>query len=281
MTTYIHLNLKRFDVLNQLGGVNHQENVKEWGSDLLMKIQPLLAEIKENQDVEFVVYLPEAHLIPALNQQVADSPIEIGCQSVYRKDIRAGENFGAFTTNRPAASMKQLGVTQTIIGHFEERVDKNELLAAAGVTDFSSTNQILNQEIKMAQSQGMKVLYCVGESATEKSNWQEVLKEQVIVGLDGVDESQVVIAYEPIWAIGPGKTPPSAVEIKEISDYLKKLKPQIPAIYGGGLKQENAQEIAGIDSIDGGLIALTRFSGNIGFYPEEYIEIIKQYFSEK
>lgn len=280
MTKYIHLNLKRFDVLNRLGGVNHQTKINQWASSIMEQVESELIELKKKHDVEFVVYLPEAHLLPALAAQSASQPLAVGCQSVFRKDVSPGGNFGAFTSNRPAAAMKQLGVNHTIIGHFEERLDKKELLQQANVTDFSSVNHVLNQEIKAAQNRQMKVLYCIGEAAEEKAQWQTVLKKQIEEGLAGVDESQIVIAYEPIWAIGPGKTPPTFTEIKEVSDYLKRLKPNIPVIYGGGLKLENAQGMAAIDSLDGGLIALTRFSGEIGFYPEEYLAIIKEYFGE-
>mgnify|MGYP003606514953 CR=1 FL=1 len=282
MTKYIHLNLKRFDVLDELGGVNHSKDITRWASNIMEQVQPTLIELKRKYDIECVVYFPETHLLPALSVQMEETPLKVGCQSVYRRDVSAGGNFGAFTTNRPAASMKQLGVTHTLIGHFEERLDKKELLEIAGATDFSSVNTILNQEIKAAQNQGLKVLYCIGESAEERmGDWQSVLKEQVLSGLVDVEEKSVVIAYEPIWAIGPGKTPPSFEQIQEVSDFLKSLKPDIPVIYGGGLKLDNAKGMATIDSLDGGLIALTRFSGDIGFYPEEYLAIINEYLGEK
>ena len=277
MKTFIHLNLKRFDVSEKFGGVNRSENLQNWAVEMMEQIQPKLTEIKAKYDVDFAIYLPEAHLIPAIQAKTPEEPIAIGCQSVFRKDISVGGNFGAFTSNRPATAMKQLGVTHTIIGHFEERLDKKEILATANVTDFSSVHTILNEEIKMAQKQNMSVLFCIGESMEEKPERESVLKEQILKGLEGVDESQIVIAYEPIWAIGPGKTPPTFAEIKEVTDYIKQLKPDIPVIYGGGLKMDNAQGMAQIDSLDGGLIALTHFVDPIGFYPEEYLEIIEEY----
>ena len=123
----------------------------------------------------------------------------------------------------------------------------------------------------------MKVLYCIGEKSEEQERWQEVLGEQLRVGLDGVDKSKIVIGYEPIWSIGPGKTPADKEYITKIAKFVKEKTGGMDVVYGGGLKQANAAMLASIDEIDGGLIALTRFQGEIGYYPEEYLEIIQLY----
>jgi len=121
------------------------------------------------------------------------------------------------------------------------------------------------------------VLYCVGETSEEQPRRFEVLAEQLAVGTEGVDLARLAIAYEPVWAIGPGKTPPDASYITEIARFIKGHLPGIPVVYGGGLKADNAEMLASIDEIDGGLIALTRFTGEIGFYPDEYLEIVRLY----
>ena len=144
-------------------------------------------------------------------------------------------------------------------------------------TDAAAVNRILNKEIKAAIAAGLDVLYCIGENADEQPRWQEVLKEQLTVGLEGVDKSKVTIAYEPVWAIGPGKIPPDADYIQKIASYVKEVTDGMDVVYGGGLKTDNARMLASVKEIDGGLIALTRFSGEIGFYPDEYLEIIKTY----
>lgn len=100
---------------------------------------------------------------------------------------------------------------------------------------------------------------------------------QLEVGLAGVDMSRVVIGYEPVWSIGPGKKPADKEYITMVARYIKELTGGADVVYGGGLKTENASMIASIPEIDGGLIALTRFSGQIGFYPEEYLEITELY----
>lgn len=85
--------------------------------------------------MEFAMYFPEAHLIPAVGALCEGSPVQVGCQSVFREDTAVGGNFGAFTTNRTANAVKAIGCTSTIIGHCEERKDKAGILAEAGVTD--------------------------------------------------------------------------------------------------------------------------------------------------
>lgn len=273
---HIFLNLKRFDVPVSLGGVNRIAPMQEWGGYIVKNTQQALKKY-DPSEVEFVQYFPEAHLLSALAARCEGSPVQVGCQSVYRMNTAVGGNFGAFTTNRPVSAMKAMDVNYTIIGHCEERNDKMGILAEAGVTDTKAVNRILNQEIKLAVSQGMKVLYCIGEKDTELDRWDEVLREQLEVGLDGVDKSQVVIGYEPIWSIGPGKTPAGKDYITKIARFVKEVTGGIDVVYGGGLKVDNAEMLASIPEIDGGLIALTRFQGEIGFYPDEYIEIIRTY----
>ena len=273
---HIFLNLKRFDVPVALGGVNRIAPLNEWGTYIVKNTQEALKKYDVNE-VEFVQYFPEAHLLNAVAARCEGSPVQVGCQSVYRMNTAVGGNFGAFTTNRPVSIMKAMDVNYTIIGHCEERNDKMGILAEAGVVDTKAVNRILNQEIKLAVANGMKVLYCIGEKDTELDRWDEVLREQLEIGLKGVDKSQVVIGYEPIWSIGPGKTPAGKDYITKIARFVKEVTGGIDVVYGGGLKVDNAEMLASIEEIDGGLIALTRFQGEIGFYPDEYIEIIRTY----
>ena len=273
---HIFLNLKRFDVPAALGGVNRIAPLNEWGTYIVKNTQDALKKY-DPSEVEFVQYFPEAHLLNAVAARCEGSPVQVGCQSVYRMNTAVGGNFGAFTTNRPVSIMKAMDVNYTIIGHCEERNDKMGILAEAGVVDPKAVNRILNQEIKLAVANGMKVLYCIGEKDTELENWDEVLREQLEIGLAGVDKSKVVIGYEPIWSIGPGKTPAGKDYITKIARFVKEVTGGIDVVYGGGLKVDNAEMLASIPEIDGGLIALTRFQGQIGFYPDEYLEIIRTY----
>ena len=176
--------------------------------------------------------------------------------------------------------MKVIGCSSTMIGHSEERKDIAGIYAEAGITDSEAINRLLNKEVKAAIKAGLNVLYCIGETMEEQDHWEEVLEQQLSIGLNDVDTSKVVIAYEPIWAIGPGKIPPDREYIEKIARFVKKITNGVPMIYGGGLKVDNANMLASIPEIDGGLIALTRFQGEIGFYPEEYLEIIGTYFNK-
>ena len=84
-----------------------------------------------------------------------------------------------------------------------------------------AVSRILNQEIRCAQAAGLTVLYCIGEKSEEQADWENVLGAQLDIGLDGVDKRRVVIAYEPIWSIGPGKTPADKPYITKIARFVK------------------------------------------------------------
>lgn len=273
---HIYLNLKRFDIPVLLGGVNRIAQMKDWGSFIIKNTQDTL-KMYSKEEVEFAMFFPELHLLKALEARSEDSPIEIGCQGVFWEDVEPGGNFGAFTTDRPAAAMKAAGCEVVLIGHCEERNHINGILNRAGCGNTKAASRILNEEIKTAVKRGLKVLYCIGEKSEEQEQWQETLGEQLEIGLKDVDRSEVIIAYEPVWSIGPGKIPADKEYITKIAGFIKKQTHGMEVVYGGGLKKENAAMLSSIPEIDGGLIALTRFGGEIGFYPEEYLEIISLY----
>ena len=273
---HLYLNLKRFDVPVEFGGVNRVAPVADWGAFIVGSTQDALAKYDPGE-VEFAQFFPEAHLLGAVGAKKPGSPVKVGCQGVHRADTAVGGNFGAFTTLRPASAAVALGCESVIIGHCEERNFYNDTFAEAGVSDPSATNRILNQEILRATERGLNVLYCIGEKSEEQPRWEEVLGRQLDEGLAGVDKSKVVIGYEPVWSIGPGKTPAGKDYITMIARFVKERTGGMDVVYGGGLKTDNAEMLASIDEIDGGLIALTRFSGEIGWYPDEYLEIIRTY----
>lgn len=304
---HIFVNLKRFDVSRQFGGLCAFDSSKEW-------IEGVVAEtigqgLGGMNEISLTFLLPESLLIPAV-EKLARYPasdtanIHIGCQGVYRENIRPGGNFGAFTTNRPAAAARNLGCSWAMLGHSEERKDKlgiiGEFLGSGSescklaIEGADAVSRVINKEVLCAMEAGLDVLVCVGETAEEKGpgsleeqqeNVRIVLKRQLKLCLNGVmdhlEDREVVVGYEPIWAIGPGKTPPGTEYIDFVSAYIKEVVyefygfcPQV--VYGGGLKEENARAVCSVKNIDGGLVALTRFTGEIGFYPGDLKKIIAE-----
>lgn len=271
----IFLNLKRFDIPPDMGGVNRIAPVAEWGGHIVRLTQQALLHFP---NARFTMYFPEAHILTAAQAKTENSPVHLGCQSVLDADTSIGGNFGAFTTSRTANAAKALGCESTIIGHCEERRYLLGVMGEAG--DQEAVSRILNRQLRYAMAAGLHVLFCIGETAEERDDWQTVLRSQLRGSLSDVERSKLTIAYEPVWAIGPGKTPPDKETIQRIASFIREETQGLPVVYGGGLKLDNASMLASIPEIDGGLIALTRFQGEIGFYPDEYLAIIKTYMRE-
>jgi triosephosphate isomerase len=310
----IFVNLKRFDVPKDLGGVCSMNNPRLWVEWIVG--ESVKGGLGKLDGMEVTFLLPEGLVIPAVEKLSAypakeTGTLHIGVQGVFREDVAKGVNFGAFTTNLPAAAAKNMGCTWSILGHSEERKDKLGILAAFEpailengdrMADASLTvNRLINKEVLCALRAGLNALVCVGETAQERGEGSfeqqkprigSVLRKQLATSLDGLDSAtpegrellrhKVVIGYEPVWAIGPGKVPPGADYIAFVSATIKDLvRSQFHfdpvVVYGGGLKEENAAMISAIPTIGGGLVALTRFSGDIGFYPEDLQKIIQKY----
>jgi len=272
---YIFLNLKRFDIPRSMGGVNDLAGVDDWGAHITLAISNGLPEYS---DAKFVVFFPEAHILGAKQAQQNKPVPAFGCQGIHFDNVAPGHNFGALTSSLPAAAAVALGCEWVMIGHCEER-NKLKTILQLGGGNMSAVNTVLGKAVNCAIQSNLKVLYCIGETEDEKPIKEQVLKQQLetIIELHSSNKTaEIVIGYEPVWAIGPGKIPPDAAYIKETADYIKSIT-NCPVVYGGGLKTENAKMLAGINCINGGLIALTRFQGDIGFYPEDYFEIVSKY----
>jgi triosephosphate isomerase len=304
----IFVNLKRFDVPRKLGGVCPMEDPLAWIKSVMD--QSVELGLGAHPDLSLVYLLPEG-LAGAAIRRLAKAPadkrrmLEIGCQGVHWDDVRPGKNFGAFTTSVPAAAAANLGCTWAIVGHSEERRAKLQIMAAyepAVASDAAArsraaaaVDRLVRDEVQCALAAGLKVLMCVGESAEERGDGpfeaqqpriENVLRDQVLNGLQSakaeVQAGKVVIGYEPIWAIGPGKVPPGKEYIAFVSAYIKRVArertgAELAVVYGGGLKEDNAGMIASIETIDGGLVALTRFTGEIGFDVHDLQKIVGKY----
>ena len=187
-----------------------------------------------------------------LNKAVSlldSSKIEVIAQNVHF------EERGAFTGEISIEMLKSVGVHSIIIGHSERRKHFNE------------NDSILSKKAKMAIDNSLNIIFCIGEelSEREKGNHFELIKNQIINGLFGLDIDQiknVVVAYEPVWAIGTGKTAEN-YQIQEMHEFIRKLfkdkygsdiSQQIRILYGGSVKPNNSKEIFSLNDVDGGLI---------------------------
>lgn len=207
-----------------------------------------LKQKKLSEDVEKIIATPFTSLYLA-NELLNDTDIKIGAQNMYFEDR------GAFTGEVSGQMLKDLNVSYVIIGHSERREIFNE------------SDELLNKKVKAAISKELSPILCCGETIEEREaqKHQEKIKNQITKDLDGISEKdldKLVIAYEPIWAIGTGKTasPEDAEEmckyIREILEelYSKDLADNIRILYGGSVKPENVKEIMAKENVDGALV---------------------------
>ncbi|MEZ5072653.1 MAG: triose-phosphate isomerase [Bacteroidales bacterium] len=184
----------------------------------------------------------------------------------------ASEASGAYTGEVAPAMLKSVGAEYVILGHSERRAYYHE------------DNALLNKKMKLALSEGLKPIYCCGEVLAERESGKlyDVVKAQIAEGLAGLskdDMARVVIAYEPVWAIGTGvvATPDQAQEMhKFIRDLLVELYDATVAdnmtiLYGGSCKPSNAAELFANPDVDGGLI------GGASLKAEDFLGIVNAY----
>ena len=178
------------------------------------------------------------------------------------------EEKGAFTGEISAAMLKDLGVEYVIIGHSERR------------KYFGETDKIINKKIKKANEAGLKIIFCVGETAEERdgNKRSEVLERQLKIGLNKIDNMENInIAYEPIWAIGTGNNC-SVEETKESIDFIRKfveglykkeVDDNVRILYGGSVKSENSGAYIKDAGANGLLV------GGSSLNSEEFVKIVK------
>ena len=180
--------------------------------------------------------------------------LTLGAQDVYF------EEKGAFTGETSALILKNLGIEYVIIGHSERRKYFNE------------TDEIINKKIKKALEAGLKIIFCIGETAEEKDAGKrnEVLQRQIQDGLkDVIDIEYINIAYEPVWAIGTGNNC-SVEQTKESIDFIRKFVPEKTRIlYGGSVKSRNSSAYIK-DAGSNGLLV-----GGASLNAEEFVKIVK------
>lgn len=232
------------------------------GTAALDLIEAVKREVADVGKVEVVVCPPFTEL-KAAAAACASSNVMLGAQNVHWAEA------GAFTGEISAAMLQSAGVKYVIIGHSERR------------QYFGETDETVNKRAKAALAAGLIPIVCVGETLEERDDgrMEDVVVRQTKAGLDGLgaDISRIVIAYEPVWAIGTGRTatPAQAQEVHALirrtlcetvgGDVANGIRIQ----YGGSMKPENAKELLSQPDIDGGLI------GGAALKAESFAAIIK------
>lgn len=196
-----------------------------------------------------VIVCPPFISLETTQTLLKDTPIKYGAQNMYY------EESGAFTGEVSPIMLKSVGCEYVILGHSERR------------TIFNESDSLINKKIKSAIRHGLKPIFCIGETLEEREKGItfEVCERQVKNGLENINEDELndlIIAYEPVWAIGTGKTATSqqAEEVHSFvrnlieNMYSKNLAEKIVIQYGGSVKPENAKELLSQPNIDGALV---------------------------
>lgn len=196
-----------------------------------------------------VIVCPPFTSLETASTLLKNSPVKLGAQNMHP------ENSGAFTGEISASMLKSVGAEYVILGHSERR------------TIFGESDLFINQKIKKALEAGLLPIFCIGETLQERESGVtfDVIKRQVTQGLSGISEAdlaKVIVAYEPVWAIGTGKTA-SPEQAQEVHAYIRGLIASLYSTaaaekliiqYGGSVKPDNAKELLSQKDIDGALV---------------------------
>jgi triosephosphate isomerase len=233
------------------------------GIALFSEIVNMVRDEKKGEQIA-IICAPYIHL-NSLAKLGADV-VKIGAQNCHQNDS------GAFTGEIAAGMIKSVGCEYVIIGHSERR------------QYFAESDELLAQKTVKALENGLTPIFCIGETLEERNNgsYFEVLKSQLakgVFGLNAADFAKIVIAYEPVWAIGTGLTASSdqAQEVhafirKQIADqYTAEVAALTSILYGGSCNPKNAAELFAQADIDGGLI------GGASLKSRDFVDIVKAF----
>jgi triosephosphate isomerase (TIM) len=219
-------------------------------------------EVKGNVKVVFCTPFP--YLLPIKNLLGNNSRISVGAQNCSEHES------GAYTGETSAAMLKSIGVPYVILGHSERR------------QYFGENGKLLAKKVDIALKHGLVPIFCCGEplDVREKNQHEKLVQQQIEESLFHLDEAaikKIVIAYEPVWAIGTGKTATSqqaqdmhAVIRKQLAGkYGQSAANEIPILYGGSVNAANAKELFSCPDVDGGLV------GGVSLKSREFTDVIK------
>ncbi|MFH1714879.1 MAG: triose-phosphate isomerase [Elusimicrobiota bacterium] len=220
-----------------------------------------LAKNLKDTDMKDILIAPPFTALAKVKETLKGSNIKLGAQNCSYAES------GAYTGEISPAMIIDAGCTHVIIGHSERR------------QFFGDTDEIINKKIKNAIKNGLIVIFCVGETLEEreKAITFKVIEKQVREGLKDIELKNIEIAYEPVWAIGTGKTasPAQAEEvhafIRNLIEklYNKQLSETVRILYGGSVNPENIKELMACANVDGGLV------GGASLKTDSFTQIVK------
>lgn len=229
--------------------------------NLISKLISGLSTVKANCEV---IVCPPFTSLSEANTLLKNTGIKLGAQNM------SFEDSGAFTGEISGKMLLSAGCEYVILGHSERR------------TIYGETDQVINKKLKKALKDGLKPIFCIGETLEERENGitRDVIRRQVTEGLVEITSAEFekfIIAYEPVWAIGTGKTA-SPEQAEEVHDFIRNLikdrfsseaAENVVIQYGGSVKPDNARELLSQKDIDGALV------GGACLKAESFIDIIK------
>jgi triosephosphate isomerase len=229
---------------------------------IIEKINKFTQKDKNINNKKVIFCVPNT-LLQFFNKNLKSTSISLGAQNCHHK-----EGYGSFTGSVSASMLRNVGAKYVIIGHSENRSD-------------GETNQKIKEKINSALKQKLNVIFCFGETINDKKQGKtfSIITKQIRSALNNkTDNSKLLLAYEPVWAIGTNKTP-KIQELRKIIKFIKKdfkktfkWKKFPKVLYGGSINPENISYFSSINEIDGFLV------GGASQYPNKFIAIIKNYY---
>jgi triosephosphate isomerase len=227
---------------------------------LVKELKKLVKEVDDKK----VIVCPPFTALAVVSAELKGSNIELGAQNMHF------EKQGAFTSEISPLMLKEIGTKYVIIGHSERRHIFNE------------DDELINKKIRSALENNLKPIFCVGETLEEReaNKTEDIVSNQIKKGLEDIKKKEmkdVIIAYEPVWAIGTGKTasPQQTEEVHQLirkllsSIYDQKTADETTILYGGSVKPGNAADLISQDDIDGALV------GGASLEAKTFAEIVK------